>query len=260
MNAPRDKRLKIWIPLLLAAASVIVLISCVTMNRVAVVPPAIPGAEFVGSKNCEECHAKITKDFPSATHSRLMAHGANAKNIGCETCHGPGSLHSESGGAHGTIINPAKSPEVCFQCHLEMRGKFNLPHHHPVIEGRVSCTDCHNPHKGDAIKGSAFALTSQSETCGACHIAQRGPFVFEHEAIREGCTTCHDPHGTVNDRMLVQRNQNLCLKCHFQQQLAPGKIFIGGRDHTPFLSRGTCWSAGCHEAVHGSHIGSSLRY
>jgi predicted CXXCH cytochrome family protein len=98
------------------------------------------------------------------------------------------------------------------------------------------------------------------DTCTKCHIAQRGPFVFEHEAIREGCTTCHEPHGTINDKMLVQRNQNLCLRCHFQQQTGPGKVLIGGRDHTPLLSRGTCWSAGCHEAVHGSHIGSSLRF
>jgi hypothetical protein len=35
---------------------------------------------------------------------------------------------------------------------------------------------------------------------------------------------------------------------------------IGGFDHAGFVSRGTCWSAGCHEAVHGSQIGSSLRY
>ena len=52
----------------------------------------------------------------------------------------------------------------------------------------------------------------------------------------------------------------LCLKCHFQQQLAGGALLIGGMDHTPFVSQGTCWSAGCHEAVHGSQVNSSLRY
>jgi predicted CXXCH cytochrome family protein len=244
----------------LVLLSVGVLISCVTVNRVVMMPPEIPGAEFVGSKNCAECHAKIHKDFPTATHARLIAHGDNAKNIGCETCHGPGSKHSESGGTRNTIINPGKSPEVCFTCHLEMKGRFQLPHHHPVVEGKVSCSDCHDPHKGHAIKGGGFSLTSEMDTCTKCHIAQRGPFVFEHEAVREGCTTCHEPHGTVNDKLLVQRNQNLCLKCHFQQQLAPGKVQIGGRDHSAFLTRGTCWTAGCHEAVHGSHIGSSLRF
>ncbi|MBM3836068.1 MAG: hypothetical protein FJ403_22955 [Verrucomicrobia bacterium] len=181
-------------------------------------------------------------------------------NMGCESCHGPGSLHNESGGERGTIINPNKSPETCFQCHLEMRARFNLPNGHLVLAGKMSCSDCHNPHKGPAIKGGSTALASEHDTCAKCHTAQHGPFVFEHEAVREGCTTCHEPHGSVNAKMLKERNHALCLKCHFQQQTAPGRIAIGGRDHTAFLSRGACWSAGCHEAVHGSQIGSSLRF
>jgi predicted CXXCH cytochrome family protein len=259
-HSRRKALLELAAPFALVLLSLGVLISCVTVNRTVIVPPDIPGASFVGSKSCADCHGQITKDFKTATHVNLKAHGVNADNIGCETCHGPGSVHAESGGARNTIINPNKSPEVCFQCHLDMRGRFALPHSHPVMEGKVSCSDCHNPHKGDAVKGGGISLTSEAETCTKCHIAQRGPFVFEHEAVREGCTTCHDPHGSVNDKLLVQRNQNLCLKCHFQQQTAPGKVLIGGRDHTAFLTRGTCWSAGCHEAVHGSHIGSSLRF
>jgi predicted CXXCH cytochrome family protein len=106
--------------------------------------------------------------------------------------------------------------------------------------------------------GTTFATVDQS--CGKCHAAQRGPFVFEHEAVREGCTTCHKVHGSVNNKLLTERNQTLCLKCHFQQQTGGGALVIGGFDHAGFVSRGTCWSAGCHEAVHGSQIGSSLRY
>jgi len=241
-------------------AVALIAISCATANRTVLAPPNIPGAEFVGSQTCAQCHDQIVRDFKTATHARLKAPGDNAKNVGCESCHGAGSIHNESGGARNTIVNPRKSPEACFQCHLDKRGEFNLPHHHPVLEGKVSCGDCHNPHKGPAVKAGGTSLFSQNETCGQCHTAQFGPFVFEHEALREGCTTCHAVHGSVNQRMLVSRNQTLCLKCHFQQQTAPGQIFIGGRDHTPFLSRGTCWSAGCHEAIHGSQVGSSMRF
>jgi hypothetical protein len=60
--------------------------------------------------------------------------------------------------------------------------------------------------------------------------------------------------------MLISRNASLCLKCHFQQQTATGVIVIGGQDHSSRLRQGTCWSAGCHEAVHGSQIGSSMRF
>jgi predicted CXXCH cytochrome family protein len=77
--------------------------------------------------------------------------------------------------------------------------------------------------------------------------------------LREGCTTCHTAHGSVNAKMLTERNSNLCLKCHFQQ-VKGGSILIGGSDHTLRLQQGTCWTAGCHEAIHGSRVNSSLRF
>jgi predicted CXXCH cytochrome family protein len=234
-------------------------ISCGTLTRTVMAPPAIPGATFIGDAGCAECHDELVRHFTTASHARLTARGPNAAPAGCESCHGPGSLHSESGGEVHLIINPEKSPSVCFDCHLDVRGSFNLPHHHPVPE-RLTCTDCHDPHKGDAIMGGGTALLSQNEACLQCHSAQRGPHVFEHEAMREGCTSCHLPHGSVNARMLAQRNAPLCLKCHFQEQRAAGSVLIGGFDHTTFLQQGTCWSAGCHEAVHGSQVSSSLRF
>jgi predicted CXXCH cytochrome family protein len=236
-------------------------ISCATLNRVVVAPPQIPVAKFIGSENCTQCHENITRDFKTASHARLKAEGVNASEIGCESCHGAGSLHSESGGARNTIINPRRNPEACFQCHLDKRGEFHLASHHPVIEGKISCSDCHNSHKGDAIHGGT-SLAMERDTCGKCHIAQRGPFVFEHEAIREGCTTCHSPHGSINEKLLIERDVNLCLKCHAQVQSVqrPQTIVIGKKDHTDFLKVGTCFSAGCHTAVHGSNVNSKLQY
>jgi len=239
----------------------LLLVACATADRRAMfAPPQIPGAEFVGSGDCAQCHADISSGFHDATHARLMAPGDLAKNVGCESCHGPGSVHAESGGEPGTIVNPRLSPEACFQCHLDKRGEFSLPHAHPILDGKVSCADCHDPHRGDAVIGGGTHLAGANETCLVCHSAQKGPFVFEHEALREGCVTCHSPHGSVNAKMLKSRNQTLCLQCHFQQQTATGQLLIGGRDHAPFVQRGTCWSAGCHEAVHGSHVSSSLRF
>ena len=243
-----------------AAALAVIVISCATVTRTVVAPPEIAGATFVGSATCAECHENITKGFKMATHARLQAKGDNAKNVGCESCHGAGSLHNESGGAMNTIINPRKSPETCFQCHLDKRGEFSLPSHHQVLEGKISCGDCHNPHHGPSIKGGGTSLLSENDTCSQCHVTQGGPHVFEHEAVREGCTTCHAVHGSVNAKMLKERNANLCLKCHFQQQKINGRIYIGGQNHTAFLSRGTCWTAGCHEAVHGSQVNTSLRF
>ena len=143
---------------------------------------------------------------------------------------------------------------------LRLKREFNLPFAHPVMEGKISCSDCHSPHEGAAVAEGGTQFDSLNTSCVKCHTAQAGPYVFEHEAAREGCVACHSPHGSMNAKMLKARNANLCLQCHFQEQTSTGVVLIGGRDHAAFLSRGTCWSAGCHEAVHGSHVSSSLRF
>jgi predicted CXXCH cytochrome family protein len=261
-----------------AVALLLAAISCSTVSRQVVELPNVPGAKYIGSSECEQCHEELYRGFRTADHSRLIAAGTNAINAGCESCHGPCSLHSDSGGevkppysftagrpepaSTATLagVPPARAIEtVCYQCHNDVRGQFQLPSHHPVPEGRMKCTECHSPHKGSIRAGGGTALLSQDENCLKCHPAQRGPYVFEHEALREGCTTCHTAHGSVNARMLTVRDANLCLKCHFQQ-VKTGSILIGGSDHTIRLQQGACWSAGCHEAVHGSRVNSSLRF
>jgi predicted CXXCH cytochrome family protein len=264
--------------LILGSAFSLAMTSCRTVTRSVVMLPNYPGAKYIGSKECEQCHEEIYKSFKTADHSRLIADGPNALNAGCESCHGPSSVHSESGGetkppysfasgrprstSYGALLSTpgARATEtVCFTCHADVRGQFSLPSHHPVPEGRMTCTECHPPHKGSIHLSGSLALRGQDETCLNCHPAQRGPHVFEHEAMREGCTTCHGVHGTVNAKMLTVRDSNLCLKCHFQQVRA-GVILIGGANHTDRLRQGTCWTAGCHEAVHGSRVNSSLRF
>ena len=256
----------------------LLVMSCRSVHRAVVVLPEFPEAKYIGSKECDQCHGEIYKSFQTADHARLLIKGPRALEAGCESCHGPCSVHSESGGetkppyayssgrpqAKGSVARPALLPArtketVCFECHAQVRGLFNLPSHHPVPEGKMTCIQCHPPHKGSARLGGGMALRSANDTCTQCHPAQRGPYVFEHEALRQGCVTCHSPHGSVNPKMLNARNANLCLQCHFQQ-IRNGKLVIGGSDHSLRLSQGTCWSGGCHEAVHGSRVNSSLRF
>ena len=248
------------------AAWGLLLISCVSINRAVLAPPQVPGAKFVGSKTCAECHADQTGHFASSTHARVALADPKLGDTGCEACHGPGSIHNKSGGARGTIVNPGKSPETCFACHLEKRGEFSLPNTHAVLAGNVSCADCHNVHEGDAIKGTGASMESMNETCTKCHTAQKGPFVFEHGAMKEGCIACHSPHGSVNQKMLIARDANLCLRCHLE---APSPAGIGQinanairhtpEDHASRLMQGTCWSAGCHETPHGSNANNHVR-
>ena len=263
------------------ASSALILISCATTGHTMMAPPSIPGATFVGSEECSTCHEETVRDFKTADHAKLqtkskvpivgekdMVGERTVVDIGCESCHGPGSKHVEAGGGAGTIINPDKSPDACFQCHLDMKAQFSLPYSHPVLSGKMTCTECHDPHKGSAHRGGGTQLARANDTCTECHTQQRGPFVFEHEATREGCVTCHNPHGSTNQKMLTERNATLCLKCHFQDQsfgqaTTATSIRIGGSAHGTAgsrLSEGTCWTAGCHEHVHGSNTGRHLRH
>jgi predicted CXXCH cytochrome family protein len=262
VSAVARRRLGLRTSLIAAgAAAAILAVSCATgARRTVVIPPAMPGATYVGSDTCEQCHDTITRDFPTAAHAKLIARGPEEIDIGCESCHGPASVHVESGGAARTLIHPNRNPESCFVCHSDVRGQFALPHRHPVTEHGFGCSACHEPHRGDSMRAGASSLMSERDQCLQCHRAQQGPHIFEHEAMREGCSVCHHPHGSVNQKLLTERNAILCLKCHFQQPVAQGGMVIGAVDHTAFLSRGACWSSGCHEAVHGSQVSSSLRF
>jgi predicted CXXCH cytochrome family protein len=235
--------------------------SCSTTPAEVAVPLEIPGAHYVGNKACLDCHKEIVREFPASPHARIhFEKAAMAGETGCESCHGPGSKHIESGGSAAFIINPGTDPTSCFQCHVDVQAEFNLPQHHPVIEGHMNCVQCHDPHGGDIFKPKGgLAMARQNESCTQCHRDQTRPFVFEHEALREGCTTCHNPHGSINQKMLLESDANLCLRCHAQVQI-PGGFLIGNTDHSQFLQVGTCWTAGCHTAIHGSNVDPRLRY
>ena len=145
----------------------------------------------------------------------------------------------------------APQPQLCYTCHRTVQAQFALPEHHRVPEGLMKCTDCHNPHG----TMNRFQLTRANwETCVKCHVEKRGPFVFEHAAVRvSGCVACHRPHGSVNNFLLVRREQRLlCLQCHtgFHDQAGVPHGRLG------FQTSGDCTR--CHVAVHGSNFDATL--
>jgi predicted CXXCH cytochrome family protein len=254
------KRIAIGAVLAMAAAGfTLLLVSCSSVERTVVVAPMIEGATFVGDKTCADCHANYSRVFAASAHGRLrLDHGGMAGNNGCESCHGPGSKHVAIGGQgrEKFIFNPGKDPEACYQCHLEVNAQFHLPQHHPVPEGKMNCVQCHDPHGQDIMKpAGGLAMARVNQNCAQCHREQARPFVFEHAAMREGCTTCHNPHGSINQKLLAIRDGNLCLRCHAQTR-APdvaNSLYIGNIDHSGYVRYGTCWTAGCHSSIHGSN-------
>jgi DmsE family decaheme c-type cytochrome len=149
---------------------------------------------------CLTCHEKANQaSFLSSMHAR--------RNVACTSCHSVHSFKSDK-----AQLKTKTDTETCFTCHKAERAKSLRTSHHPVREGKMGCTSCHNPH--DGVRRKMIKADSNNELCYTCHAEKRGPFLFEHAPVREDCVTCHDPHGSNHARMVTQKLPNLCWNCH----------------------------------------------
>jgi DmsE family decaheme c-type cytochrome len=113
---------------------------------------------------------------------------------------------------HDKVRDKTTQPDVCFTCHKQQRAEIRRPSRHPTLEGKVVCSDCHNPHGAAGEK--MLVRDSVNDTCYSCHMEKRGPFVRTHQPVQENCAICHNPHGSVNDNLLRTRAPFLCQSCH----------------------------------------------
>ncbi len=142
---------------------------------------------------------------------------------------------------------------------MDKRAQMFRRSRHPIREGKVVCADCHNPHGSPGP--SQLAKNTVNETCYQCHAEKRGPFLWEHQPVREECTLCHDPHGSTQPRMLKVRQPWLCQQCH-QEAFHPSTLYSGD-DIPPVgaaqqLLMKSCTN--CHSKVHGSNHPSGPRF
>jgi DmsE family decaheme c-type cytochrome len=161
--------------------------------------------------DCLGCHAKDVNRANIRRSEHTLA------DVACTSCH---SIHHS---ATPKYLLAKQQRELCYGCHNTIRAQFEMPSKHRVNEGFMECTDCHNPHGAFAATwrmGTRPRMVEQSVTneppCLKCHTDKRGPFVFEHPPVRvEGCETCHNPHGSMNQKLLRRPVVfTVCLECH----------------------------------------------
>lgn len=184
---------------------------------------------------CESCHG------PGAGHvekgggkgTGIFAFGrkvdAKAKSERCLTCHEDQkgqafwsmSKHKSAGvscdnchTAHSSLPKNLKAsqPELCFGCHKDIKMQANKQSHHPIKEGKVLCSDCHDPHGEFGPK--MVKADTVNELCYKCHAEKRGPYMFEHPPVEENCLNCHTAHGSNHNKLLAKKMPNLCQSCH----------------------------------------------
>lgn len=151
----------------------------------------------VQNQTCINCH-----QGRAMIHWQGSAH--DTRQVACTSCH---NMHT----GKDKVMNKPEQAEVCYACHKEQRALFNKPSRHPVKEGKVVCSDCHNSHGSATPK--LLVRDSVANTCYTCHMEKRGPFVRTHQPA-EDCSVCHNPHGTTVDNLLKSRPPFLCQQCH----------------------------------------------
>lgn len=207
------------------------------------------GQAHTGSANqvCLACH-----EGGMRMHWQGSAH--DFQDLSCASCH---TIHT----GEDPVLARETQAGVCFDCHRTQRAESLRPFSHPLHDGKMACTDCHNPH--GSAGPTLLAATTLNETCYGCHAEKRGPFLWEHAPVRDDCTHCHRPHGSVHAGMLRSRGPFLCQQCHMAQ-MHPSTVYSGTGlpgDTTPsgaqqLLGR-NCLN--CHSQVHGSNHPSGPR-
>ncbi len=190
------------------------------------------------NETCLGCHAGVHPNYQRSPHAKA--------GLSCLSCH---SVHKAKVPENLLV---AAQPQLCFQCHTDVKPNFDMPFHHPVNEGVVKCSDCHDVH-GSFLPNNLRATADQNQICTKCHTDVRGPFVYEHAAVRaEGCMGCHSPHGSENARMLNMPSINtLCNQCH--SRVAAGTVHSMGAGSDELAP---CTS--CHTYIHGSNINAAF--
>ena len=142
-------------------------------------------------------------------------------NVGCEKCHGPGSLHVLNPSAT-TIVNPARldfvhANDVCIQCHSQ--GK---PLKNPV-EGQYYDwptgfhvgLDLKNFWQLEEHKLGETTFTHFADGTGHKNRMQGNDFVESVMYTRGvSCFSCHDVHGTQHNADLIKPASDVCATCH----------------------------------------------
>jgi DmsE family decaheme c-type cytochrome len=189
-------------------------------------PPAGQAGSYVGDDTCMTCHESEGKSLRPTLHGKAQNERTPAgSGRSCESCHGPGKAHVDSGDAakirRFNAVSAREANDTCLSCHEKGAHANWTGSMHDARN--VSCVSCHSVHAAKSEKTLLKASTT-IETCASCHKTEAlKARKSGHMPVREGkmeCTSCHTPHGSNNVRMLKVVNwiNESCASCHTEKR------------------------------------------
>jgi hypothetical protein len=204
-----------------------------------------PGASNSVDVQCAPCHfngynvakndttgyytAQGVADVNGETHPVLNT--KQELNIGCETCHGPGSEHVAFGGMGKAIVTPQNTtPErevaICVQCHTRSQGNdsFAIKKDSPLNQDNkmmVAGTSRADFLANNTSRHDATTSNMQSDGVHSKAHHQQATDFIQSGKYRNGsqlltCASCHDLHAPGTDRHQLSgiSDNSKCLSCH----------------------------------------------
>jgi DmsE family decaheme c-type cytochrome len=238
-----------------------------------------PEAKAAATMSCGDCHDQA-KVFATNPHAKGKTEDGVVPNAVCETCHGSGQAHIESGGEKDKISKPtglAGADKTCLTCHDLATDQVSRHAGMHANSPTVNCLTCHSIHS-PAAHEAHLLVKNQMLLCNTCHQPQVSSFrnkPFAHRIGRGGmnCTSCHEPHGRPSRESLrtTLPGELTCLNCHSDKRgpfvFQHGSVAVGdcltcheahGSANPKRLKRATVWQLciECHSPVGGDTLGS----
>jgi hypothetical protein len=178
-----------------------------------------PGFQRGVGANCLACHAGQSEAVEGSWHRIHVTEAA----VGCERCHGPGSLHVERHtprpgvpppapeGIDHTIVNPANltrelAEAVCQQCHLRPAALVPARGRKPEdFRPGLPLEDFLHAYSLDAAD-AAMSVVGHVEQMHLSRCYQASGTLT--------CVTCHDAHAEPRKEERASYYNAACLGCH----------------------------------------------
>jgi predicted CXXCH cytochrome family protein len=153
---------------------------------------------------CTDCHSALVEK--KVVHAIM--------NDGCDVCHQVKVSEHPEKVSKGLFLTDFV-PGLCYTCHEGVKKDIDTMRVvHQAVKEKKQCMNCHSPHSSDEKK---LLIGKRTDICLSCHnkeIVSNGKTTKNigqlvknskvvHPALAGGCTSCHKPHASSENFLLI---------------------------------------------------------